>query len=474
LFFNRQRLGPIILFLSDIVILLFIAVIAIVIRNFLPDIISDFPIFSKKINYAWWFFLVWLAILAYEGAYTRKFTFWDEVKMLWKVSFFSTITILSIFFLGKMGVSVSRTVIVLIGIISLPVFPLLRIALKRWLIGSGILTSRVLILGANEIGRLALKALHREKNLGYQVVGFLDDLPSPKSRLIDGLKVHAHLDQIERYLRNADVQGLVIALPNIERGKLWHLVNRLQHKVGSVLYFPDVTGLAVMGTELRQFFYDQAFALEIKNNLAQPFIYLLKKMSDYFFGAILLVVLIIPFLVLSLCIIMTSPGPPMYKQKRVGKNCKPFFCYKFRTMYKNADERLQEMLRTDPEARAEWNTSWKLKNDPRITPLGNFLRKTSLDELPQIFNMLRGEMSLVGPRPVTQEEIDRYYKDSASLCFSVQPGITGLWQVSGRSNTSYDYRVSLDSWYVRNWNLWLDFVILAKTVIVVIKKEGAR
>ena len=197
-------------------------------------------------------------------------------------------------------------------------------------------------------------------------------------------------------------------------------------------------------------------------------------MSDYVFGAMLFFVLIIPFLVLSLCIKLTSPGPAIYKQKRVGKNCKPFFCYKFRTMYQNAEERLKEMLRTDPEARAEWNACWKLKNDPRITPLGKYLRKTSLDELPQIFNMLKGEMSLVGPRPVTQEEIDKYYKESASLCFSVQPGITGLWQVSGRSNTSYDYRVSLDSWYVRNWNLWLDFVILAKTVVVVLKKEGAR
>jgi undecaprenyl-phosphate galactose phosphotransferase len=123
--------------------------------------------------------------------------------------------------------------------------------------------------------------------------------------------------------------------------------------------------------------------------------------------------------------------------------------------------------------RREWEQIYKIKEDPRITRIGKFLRMTSLDELPQLINVLKGEMSLVGPRPVTQDEIVKYYKDTAELYFSVFPGITGLWQVSGRSDTSYDYRIALDSWYVRNWNLWLDVVILLKTVKVVLKREGA-
>jgi undecaprenyl-phosphate galactose phosphotransferase len=143
-------------------------------------------------------------------------------------------------------------------------------------------------------------------------------------------------------------------------------------------------------------------------------------------------------------------------------------------MYHDADARLKDILSTSHKAREEWEKFRKLTDDPRITPLGRFLRSTSLDELPQIINVLRGEMSLVGPRPVTAEEIEKYYRDRAELCFSVLPGITGLWQVSGRSNASYDYRISLDSWYVRNWNLWLDVVILLKTVYVVVKKEGAK
>jgi undecaprenyl-phosphate galactose phosphotransferase len=142
-------------------------------------------------------------------------------------------------------------------------------------------------------------------------------------------------------------------------------------------------------------------------------------------------------------------------------------------MFKDADTRLDNLLKNSEKSRKEWNNHWKLADDPRVTGIGKFLRQTSLDELPQIFNVLKGEMSLVGPRPVTKKEIDEYYKDQAKLCFGVIPGVTGLWQVSGRSNTSYDYRIALDSWYVRNWNLWLDIVILFKTFRVVIRREGA-
>ncbi|TAL25370.1 MAG: undecaprenyl-phosphate galactose phosphotransferase WbaP, partial [Nitrospirae bacterium] len=171
---------------------------------------------------------------------------------------------------------------------------------------------------------------------------------------------------------------------------------------------------------------------------------------------------------------LDSKGPVIFLQDRVGKKGKNFKCYKFRTMYKDAGKRLQELLESNEEARMEWEKFWKLKDDPRVTRIGRFLRKTSLDELPQLFNVFKGDMSLVGPRPVTQDEIDKYYKDAAELCFSVTPGITGLWQVSGRSNTSYEYRIALDSWYVRNWNLWLDIIILFKTIKVVVRGDGAR
>jgi Undecaprenyl-phosphate galactose phosphotransferase WbaP len=469
----RRRLGTIILFLGDVVILFLIAALAILVRDFLPSLIPGYPRFTWDIGYTWWFFPVWITILAYEGAYTRRLTFWDEVKLLWKSALISTLAILSIVFIGKMGSSISRTVVVLIGFISLVLFPFLRIFLKGRLIKSGLLKRKVLILGANETGVLALKALRGEPNLGYEVIGFLDDAHLQGRTRLEGIKVHGRFDRIERYLGNADIHDVVIALPEHDKGALNALVTRLQHKAASVLYFPDYSGVAVIGTELRHFFQTQAFALEIKNNLAEPLNRFTKKVFDYLVGGILSLLLLIPLAFMALLIRLSSPGPSIYRHSRVGRAGRPFLCYKFRTMYRDAEERLKVILLEDPEARQEWEEIRKLKNDPRITPIGRFLRKTSLDELPQILNILRGEMSLVGPRPVTREEIDKYYKDSAELCFSVLPGITGLWQVSGRSNTSFDYRISLDSWYVRNWNLWLDIVILLKTVIVVAKKEGA-
>lgn len=470
----RQRLGTIILFLSDIVILFLIFLLAIAVREVLPFFIPGFPVFSRDISYAWWFFPVWSAILVYEGAYLKRFTFWDEIKMLWKTAFFSTLAILSIVFIAKTGGAVSRTVVVLLGIISLLLFPLLRVSLKRRLIQAGLLKRKVLILGANETGMIALKALRGEPNLGYEVIGFLDDLPELTGTRIHGCRVHYGLDRIERYLANSDIHDIVIALPDRDKAYIDALVTRLQHKAASILYFPDYAGLAVIGTELRHFFHDQVFALEIKNNLAEPFNYYTKRAFDYLVGGLLFMILLIPLALIAVVIRATSPGKAIYRQTRVGRNGRLFKCYKFRTMYRDADQRLQDILARDPRAKEEWESHRKLSNDPRITRFGRLLRKTSLDELPQILNVLLGEMSLVGPRPVTREEIDQHYRESAAICFSVLPGITGLWQVSGRSNTTYQHRVSLDSWYVRNWNLWLDIVILFRTVVVVLKKEGAK
>jgi Undecaprenyl-phosphate galactose phosphotransferase WbaP len=469
----RGKLGIIILFLGDVVILFLITAIAVIVRDILPSVIPGFPEFSRTIHYAWWFFPVWFTILAYEGAYTRRFTFWDEVRLLWKAALFSTLAILSIVFIGKVGESVSRTVVILIGLTSLALFPLLRIFLKRRLIAAGLLKRKVVILGANETGLLALKALRGEPNLGYEVIGFLDDSPRQAPFCIEGIKVHGRIDRIERYLGMADIHDVVIALPDLDKAGMNGLITRLQHKAASVLYFPDYSGMAVIGTSLRHFFQTQAFALEIKNNLAEPLNNLTKRVFDYLVGGLLSLLFLVPLTVISILIRLTSPGPALYRQIRIGRHCKPFLCYKFRTMYRDADKRLQGILDADPKSRQEWEDYRKLQDDPRITPMGRFLRRTSLDELPQILNILRGDMSLVGPRPVTQEEINKYYRDSAELCFSVLPGITGLWQVSGRSNTSFGYRVSLDSWYVRNWNLWLDIVILLRTVDVVLKREGA-
>lgn len=190
-------------------------------------------------------------------------------------------------------------------------------------------------------------------------------------------------------------------------------------------------------------------------------------------AAICLLVALAPLLVLIAAAIRMQGGPILYGHRRLGRGLREFRCLKFRTMRTDGDEVLARLLETDPAARREWRETRKLRNDPRVTPLGRLLRRTSLDELPQLFNVLRGEMSLVGPRPVVREELDQHYGVAAAAYALVRPGITGLWQVSGRSDTSYRTRVALDTEYVMTMSLKRDASILLRTVAVVLLRRGA-
>jgi exopolysaccharide production protein ExoY len=170
--------------------------------------------------------------------------------------------------------------------------------------------------------------------------------------------------------------------------------------------------------------------------------------------------------------VLSSPGPALFSHRRIGFNGKPFGCLKFRTMVADAPERLRHLLESDPAAAAEWKETQKLHNDPRITTIGAILRQSSLDELPQLFNVLKGDMSIVGPRPVTEAELERY-ATSVSAYLACRPGITGLWQVSGRSTTTYDKRVACDAFYAQNWSLALDAKIVIVTIPALLLAKGA-
>ena len=471
---NRKYFGIILLFMIDAATVFTALQGAIFLRKDILPYFLEFPEFPQiDITFFWWVFPVWLFFFAYEGLYTKRFSFWDEVKILWKVVFFSTLGVFTILYLGKIGEQVSRTVLVVMGVISFPLLPVVRINAKKLLIFMGLLKRKVLILGAGKTGELIFNALKRDKNLGLNVVGFLDDDPEKIGNRIGGIKIHAGVDKAQKYIGRCGIQDVVIAMPGCEKEKFISLINNLQHKARNILLIPDLFGITVLGTNLQHFFQEQIIGLEVKNNLAQPANILMKKLFDLIVSCVFLIVLSIPMIIIAILIKINSKGPAIFSQERRGKNDKPFRCYKFRTMYNDAEPRLNGLLETSDKARDEWNQHWKLKNDPRITKIGRFLRQTSLDELPQIFNVLKGNMSLVGPRPVTKREITEYYKEHAGLCFCVPPGITGLWQVSGRSNTGYEYRIALDSWYVRNWNLWLDIVILLRTIKEVFRKEGA-
>lgn len=200
--------------------------------------------------------------------------------------------------------------------------------------------------------------------------------------------------------------------------------------------------------------------------------YRLKRLVDIFLSLFILLIIAPIFLFILLCIKIDTPGPVFYKHKRLGRNMKEFFLLKLRTMHQDADKRLKTILEKNPELKKEFAKTFKLKKDPRVTRIGRLLRPFSFDEIPQVLNILRGEMSWVGPRPIVKEEVP-YYKDYSLLMFRVLPGATGLWQISGRSQTSYAKRVELDTLYVKNWSYLKDLKILLKTIPAVLSKRGA-
>lgn len=209
----------------------------------------------------------------------------------------------------------------------------------------------------------------------------------------------------------------------------------------------------------------------MQQNLAKWSSRALKRTFDIV-GSLSIIIVLSPVLLYISQKVKKDGGSAIYGHERVGKGGKPFKCLKFRSMVVNSKEVLERLLENDPKAKAEWDATFKLKDDPRITKIGQFLRRTSLDELPQLFNVLKGEMSLVGPRPIITAELERY-NDEVDYYLLSKPGMTGLWQVSGRSDVDYDTRVYLDAWYVKNWSMWNDIAILFKTIGVVLKKDGA-
>jgi lipopolysaccharide/colanic/teichoic acid biosynthesis glycosyltransferase len=199
----------------------------------------------------------------------------------------------------------------------------------------------------------------------------------------------------------------------------------------------------------------------------------LKRLFDILGVFVILVLLGWLVLVVAVGVALSVGRPVIFRHERVGLHGSKFGCLKFRSMIVNAQEVLEALLATDPDAREQWNRDFKLKNDPRITPFGRFIRRTSLDELPQLWNVLKGEMSLVGPRPVVEEELTQYYGGAMRDYCGVKPGLTGLWQVSGRNDLSYEERVALDSEYVNNWSLLTDLSIVLRTAVMLVRPHGA-
>jgi UDP-galactose-lipid carrier transferase len=322
---------------------------------------------------------------------------------------------------------------------------------------------RTLVVGPSSDLRRVKAALISEPSLGFSIVAALD------RRALAGFASRSAAWHGLLNGRSADYVVLV-ADPSDPDGDA-NMASAMRAARIPFAIVPTVAALPVRTTRAHYFISHDIVLMSEGNALTRPVALAGKRLLDVS-GAILLIVLLSPLLLAIAALVRRDGGPVLYRHKRVGAGGRSFGCIKFRSMDIRADDILTNHLASHPAAAVEWHATQKLRSDPRITAIGRILRQTSLDELPQLLNVIRGEMSLVGPRPIVQSEL-RFYGEHAESYMKARPGLTGLWQVSGRSNTSYDERVKLDVWYVRNWTFWHDVAILLKTIPVVLFRRGA-
>jgi Undecaprenyl-phosphate galactose phosphotransferase WbaP len=318
--------------------------------------------------------------------------------------------------------------------------------------------------------RFVVETLLRSPGFGLKLVAIFDDQNTGWSGFNQVPIIHdsSLVGQIASSLR---CPYAVIALPaNNSEGLIEAIEDHISPYFARILIIPDI--LKSTSTSVRCRTVGDLLGLEVLEQTALPDRRFSKRMLDLTISVLALVALAPLLAAIALAIQLDSEGGVFYGHRRIGRNGKPFRAWKFRTMVSNSSEVLERYLTAHPELRREWETSQKLRNDPRVTRLGRFLRKMSLDELPQIWNVLVNEMSLVGPRPIVEAEVPKYGKSYLSY-LRVKGGITGLWQVSGRNDVSYETRVRLDSFYVRNWSVWLDLCILYRTIGTVLFGSGA-
>lgn len=429
---------------------------------------TDHLVLVKVLNALAVIALFWIAEL-----YAKRRPTWEELRIIYK-------QIMYILVLDFVVISLSRSEHVtylfffMFWAMLFIILPLFRTFAIRILLHYKLWQRTVYIVGCGETALMAYNLLKNRRLMGYQIAGFVN---FDASKEIINLELDGNFVQVlnlEQLLSRSRYSEIVVALDSLEMVNNLQKIFSLQRHFIFVSLVPDLEGLSLYGMEITHFFGNEQLMLRLENNLNRRLNRLVKKMFDY-----LVVVVCLPFIVpimllIGLFIFLEDRGNPFFIQPRIGRNGRVFGCFKFRSMHKNAEKMLLQWRDENNLIYQEYvANNFKLANDPRVTSIGRFLRKTSLDELGQLINVLRGEMSLVGPRPLIEREIVDY-NDGLFYYKMVSPGITGMWQVSGRSKTSFSDRCRLDSWYIKNWSLWYDVVILLKTFGVVLKRDGAH
>ena len=435
----KELFAKSIFILLDIFIIYISLLLAYLLRNYLIG--SDGYSLRNYIHF-YPLFIVPILIFTYEGIYTYRYDFWHESRLVLKGIIFSAILIFAYLAMTKMIVEYSRLVIGLSFLIMGLLILLSKNISKKILYKLGLWQKKAKIYGNDPF---LTDEIYGNPYLGYV---------KPKS--------NEEPSTVFVNSRKSDI----ITLKKI-------ISSQIQNS-HEVIFIPLMDDYDLTHSHIYDLSNTRTNLIVFQNRLKSRARTLFKNISDFSLSMLIFPLLIPIILFIAYKIKRHNPNEKiLFKQKRLGKNGKSFSCYKFQTMHENSDDLLQNYLNKHPEEINYYQKYHKYKNDPRVTKIGHFLRRTSLDELPQIFNVFRGDMSFIGPRPYMLNEEKQIGLETETI-LSVKPGITGLWQVSGRSDVDFFSRVELDIWYIKNWNLWMDTVILIKTIKTVLLKDGAQ
>lgn len=463
----RRRLVPAVLVLSDILLALLVWEAASLLQGLWGwGALSDATVASMAPIIA-----VWIGLRALLGLYPGYGL--DSVEQLRRHVYatFTTLAILAIFALGsQIGEALSRLLLILVFVGLLVFVPFVQYGVKCWMKKIGLWGKPVVILSYKATGTNIVDSLRQSWELGYDPVAVFDYRLDMSEGSLDGVDHQQALAGVVELSREHGVDTVIFAMPYTRREQLAKLVSQASLSFQHVLVIPNLNGVtnsAVIARNLAG-----TFAVEIKYNLLNPWALRAKRIIDLC-ATVIGGILILPLLlILFLLVYLESGRPVFFGDRRMGRDGNLFFCLKFRTMVPDAEALLQRILEEDEGLRWEYFKYHKLRDDPRVTRIGRFLRKTSLDELPQLWNVLKGDMSLVGPRPYLPRE-SKEIGITQSEILRVSPGMTGPWQVAGRSRASFEDRVQMDDYYVQDWSVWLDLVLLARTVKTVVCGKGA-
>lgn len=394
--------------------------------------------FEFYITNLYWLPIFVVILLYFQSIYTNRFSFFEESYRIFRVLTIGLLSILA-FALIYNVYAISRYMILVFWIFGSLFLTLQKYIFKRLIFKKGYFLRKVYIINSHQDCDFVKRIISDNIYLGYKIV-------NDENLADDVILLNPAMDLKE--------------------------ISKLFKKYKNVKFAFAESGIPLLNVQIENIFTQPLSFVSVRNNLLSKNMLITKRIFDIVFS-IFLILLFSPIIVITAILIkLTSKGPIFYVQERPGRFGRMIKIYKFRTMYLDADKKLEEILKNNEELREEFMKYRKLKNDPRITPLGRFLRRFSIDEIPQLFNVLKGDMSIVGPRPYQIDEIEDMgeYKD---IVLSVRPGLTGLWQISGRSDLSFQAKLKIETWYVLNWNLWLDLFIIIRTIPVVISGKGA-